>query len=439
MLRVIRTSLWIGATLFVAFAASWVFYMPDRHERGFWQARAGGLILSVGPLQTQAYAATSHSCGPLYRFSSHLKLIELTQGTRIAVADDVLTLSRDGALDPLLFDRIAEIPESCDVDAPDTPRAVFDAIWTAMNEHYAFFDLYDVDWAARAALAPAHDTEMDDAALLALLEKALAGLNDGHIQIATPFRIYTPKQPPAWLTPASGLNRQTLRRIARDALGVPVDRIDGSAIDVALLPDQIVYLIINEMTVGKALGQSGFEAGAAVMTQIAPLLSDAAGLIIDVRYNPGGSDDVALGVASHFAGLARPIFTTTTRVGDGQTAPFTVNLPAHDDSPITTPVVLLTSELTASAAEIFTLAMRTLPQVTVMGERTGGGLSDVAGFVLPNGWRLRLSNQTYRTMDGALYEGIGIPPNIALPFVAADFAAGRDPILAAALAHVRGE
>lgn len=433
MLKTIRTALWIGGALIAAFAVTWLMYMPDRTERGVWRAQAGGMVLSLGPLQAKVFAQTSYSCGLLYAFPAHLKLVELTEGARIAVQGDTLTLTVDGSLDPMIFARIADVPDPCQTPLPATPRSVFDAMWTAMNEHYAFFGLYGVNWQDRAALAPAPDAEMTDEALLALLGKALDGLDDGHIQIAAPFAYFTPKQRPYWLTEDSGLDRQKLAEIARQNLGVPLEQMGGTALEVATLPDGIVYVMIRSMQVDQALGQSGFDAAATAFAQIAPMLRDASGIILDVRYNPGGSDDIALGFASHFTGTDVPIFTKTSRIGTAQSAPFTATLPAYDNTPLETPVIVLTSDLTASAAEIFTLAIRSLPQVTVMGEPTSGGLSDIAAFVLPNGWQLGLSNQTYLTMDGTLYEGIGIPPDVTLTFDTAAFAAGDDPVLAAAI------
>jgi C-terminal processing protease CtpA/Prc len=65
-----------------------------------------------------------------------------------------------------------------------------------------------------------------------------------------------------------------------------------------------------------------------------------------------------------------------------------------------------------SAAEIFSLAMMALPNVTRVGTPTYGILSDSLEKQLPNGWSLGLSNEVYVAADGNLYEGRGIPPNI---------------------------
>lgn len=54
------------------------------------------------------------------------------------------------------------------------------------------------------------------------------------------------------------------------------------------------------------------------------------------------------------------------------------------------PVILLTGPLTASAAEIFTLAMRELLQVTVLGDPTAGALCVIQDGTLPNRWTLEM-------------------------------------------------
>jgi C-terminal processing protease CtpA/Prc len=75
-------------------------------------------------------------------------------------------------------------------------------------------------------------------------------------------------------------------------------------------------------------------------------------------------------------------------------------------------VILLTSRSTVSAAEIFTMSMMQLPQVTLMGRPTSGELSDILARELPNGWQIGLSNEVYAAPDGVVYEIVGIPPHV---------------------------
>jgi carboxyl-terminal processing protease len=78
----------------------------------------------------------------------------------------------------------------------------------------------------------------------------------------------------------------------------------------------------------------------------------------------------------------------------------------------TGPVYYLQSDYTVSAAEIFSLAMMALPNVTRVGTPTYGVLSNALEKKLPNGWSVGLSNEVYVAVDGNLYEGRGIPTNI---------------------------
>jgi len=98
------------------------------------------------------------------------------------------------------------------------------------------------------------------------------------------------------------------------------------------------------------------------------------------------------------------------------------------------PVYLLTSELTASAAEVFTLRMRELPHVVQVGETTQGVFSDSTEKGLPNGWILAMSTETYRDPAGRNYEGAGLAPAIPYRVIGGDLATTtyREAILHAA-------
>lgn len=80
------------------------------------------------------------------------------------------------------------------------------------------------------------------------------------------------------------------------------------------------------------------------------------------------------------------------------------------------PVYLLTSRNTISAAETFSLAMRELPQVTLVGTRTYGSLSDSLGRMLPNGWIVSLSNEIYQSPAGEVFEAKGIAPDVKVEY-----------------------
>lgn len=138
-------------------------------------------------------------------------------------------------------------------------------------------------------------------------------------------------------------------------------------------------------------------------------------LIIDLRVNSGGNDTQALAVASFFVDEPRAAFTKSARLGDGFTPEYDVVIPGCTGVNCRSdlPIALLVSESTVSAGEIFTLAMREIPTVTLVGQPTAGELSDIFARTLPNGWSIGLSNERYLTVDGELFEQVGIPVDIA--------------------------
>ena len=75
-------------------------------------------------------------------------------------------------------------------------------------------------------------------------------------------------------------------------------------------------------------------------------------------------------------------------------------------------VVVLTSPLTASAAEAFLLAITEVTDATVVGGRSFGEFSDAIDWTLPDGTELTLSMETYTTLDGENYEAVGVPVDV---------------------------
>jgi carboxyl-terminal processing protease len=129
-------------------------------------------------------------------------------------------------------------------------------------------------------------------------------------------------------------------------------------------------------------------------------------IIVDVALNGGGSDAAAQIVASFFADERRPVLRY--EAADAPSQEIFVSPRGGGEG---RKVLLLTSEVTASAAESFVLIMRAFPHVTHVGGRTRGGLSSLLPKPFPNGFRVTLAYQRVLDAEGVLYEGIGIPPD----------------------------
>lgn len=149
-------------------------------------------------------------------------------------------------------------------------------------------------------------------------------------------------------------------------------------------------------------------------------LADTSGLIVDVRYNGGGNDYISLAIASRFTDAEFLAYKKYARDGAGATETVESFISPSEFVQYTgKPIVLLTSEDTASAAETFALSMSQLDHVTLVGEATHGIFSDVLEWALPGGHHLEMSNEFYVTPNDVWFEGEGVPTDISVPFFSA--------------------
>lgn len=131
-----------------------------------------------------------------------------------------------------------------------------------------------------------------------------------------------------------------------------------------------------------------------------------------MRLNGGGYDEVGLAIASRFTDQRRQAMSKTARGYYGETKPVTADIYPEGNAPYLKPVIIIAGPDTASAAEVFLIAMNNLPNVTIMGENSSGDLSNILGKQLPNGWEFGLSNEVYLDHLGKSHEVIGFPPEI---------------------------
>ncbi|MES2826256.1 MAG: S41 family peptidase [Pseudomonadota bacterium] len=187
--------------------------------------------------------------------------------------------------------------------------------------------------------------------------------------------------------------------------------------------ENIGYLIIGSMadyTEGKSTIISDIASDVAIaeaaISEALKDLEDTEGLIIDVRFNGGGDDRVALTFVRHFMNQSQVVYSKSAGRGAWATPKKEVVLDPQTDNLYLKPTAVLVSGDTASAAELFTIAMGSLPHVTIIGEPTAGEFSDILVKRLTSDILFGVSNETYLDVQGNNYEGIGIPADIAVPF-----------------------
>lgn len=169
-----------------------------------------------------------------------------------------------------------------------------------------------------------------------------------------------------------------------------------------------------------------------------PMLTNAKGLVIDLRWNSGGYDIVSQRILSYFIDKPLLIGSKSYRTKNGFSKP--VNIIVHPTTfdRYLGPIVVLTSGITMSAAETFLLGIAAREQVTIIGEPSNGGFSDSLPKQLPNGMSFTLSNERYVDHNGESYEYRGYPVEKNFEYLnATDLKAEKDSALIEAMKIIK--
>jgi len=133
------------------------------------------------------------------------------------------------------------------------------------------------------------------------------------------------------------------------------------------------------------------------------------GAVLDLRNNPGGLLTAAVGVSDDFLD-AGTIVTTRGRLQDAN-----MSFKAHPGDQLGgAPMIVLTNNGTASAAEIVSGALKDNHRALIMGQRTFG--KGVVQTVLPLDAEhaVKITTARYYTPNGTSIQAEGIKPDIAL-------------------------
>jgi carboxyl-terminal processing protease len=160
---------------------------------------------------------------------------------------------------------------------------------------------------------------------------------------------------------------------------------------------------------------------------------DARGIIIDLRGNPGGIGVMAMGVGNHF--VTEPDLKLGTMTTRAMKLNFVLNPQAE---PYTGKVAVLVDGLSLSTSEILAGGLQSVGRGRVFGTPTGGAALPSVIEVLPNGDRFQCAFADYVDASGARLEGRGVTPDQRVELTREALLAGRDPVVEAAVAWIRG-
>ncbi len=131
-------------------------------------------------------------------------------------------------------------------------------------------------------------------------------------------------------------------------------------------------------------------------------------LILDLRDNPGGLLDQAVGVSEKFLEAGQMVVYTQGRRRQMRSERY-----ARSKNPILDlPMVVLVNNGSASASEIVSGCLQDVQRAVIVGEQTFGKGSVQSILPLPDGSALRLTTAKYYTPSEKTIHDVGIAPDI---------------------------
>lgn len=169
-------------------------------------------------------------------------------------------------------------------------------------------------------------------------------------------------------------------------------------------------------------------------------LRDARALILDFRRNGGGDAEAMIDVASAFLTSGLNMGQFTDRFG------YSYSIATRTKSPFiaqvieqtTVPVIILSSERTSSAAEIFIATFKSAGRARIIGTETCGCVLAIRQrHTLPDGGILDVSEMDYQTAAADRLEKQGIKPDITAAVERAHLYEKRDRAMEIAVAELK--
>jgi carboxyl-terminal processing protease len=318
------------------------------------------------------------------------------------------------------------------------PEKNFEDLWRTFHNRYPFFELRKVDWKMQYdTFRPKVTRNTSDDQLFEIFCQMLDPLDDGHVeleaQVSGKKRYFNPEPKPRFWQEFTRrqivqLFKTTGKTLVANGFGRPQET---QAWMLRYCRSRTFgYIRILELEGVKKQRLT------TALDTLARDFEDLDGFVIDIRDNPGGDDSTAITIINRFCDRKRVAFHRQTKIGPGEddyTPLKTWHIEPQGDVQFTGPIALLTCDSVFSGGEAFALAIRQLPHVTIIGDRTNGIFSYQLEKKLPNRWRYCLSYQKYCSADMVCYEGKGVPVDIKLFNKKADIKNGVDPLITRAL------
>lgn len=261
-----------------------------------------------------------------------------------------------------------------------------------------------------------------------LLQKMLSGLHAPRIQI------WPSQSQSLWSNPFGTPVKVSLSLLARVVPNWEQKSDNGNAVYAGRFSDGIGYIYQNWY-------DGGSDPGKATVLRTITDLADSRALILDLRSCSSASNlKMVEAVASRFIEhpvlYARETPRTTSAVATGEPAKELRLEPSATAPHVAAQLAVLIGPGTTGMSEQLALMLKQAPGCMLIGQKTAGLLGTDEKIDLDNGVHVSLPKYGVTLPDGTdMAEGVR--PDIDVPATQDDFAAGRDPVLEAALKVLR--
>ena len=443
---------------------------------GVWTENGYGLYLEVSEDRVKIYEAAESSCIETADIE-RIRLLDVLGGTNQEMDGSTAfsLVSNGNTLLPIAerrFSKVNAVPESCETLAGDSAVEVVSHLAAMVSQYHAFLNERGVNWGVEVAnaLVEAQSVQTDEQ-LKDLLANLLSTIHDPHVVlVAEPFNLSTDDQSEYLERAAEQLVFTEMvaspeyvlatEFYAAGGQGSPEEYIQGEYLKIfGAIESQLDGPLqssggANEDAIFWGTlqnGRFGYIAKTelegidpdfngisdisptvpvarltAIMNDIAAAMQGIEGVIVDLRFAPGGTSSLDRVFTSYL--INQTFSYADVTVGSEQAV--SVSLDPVENSSLAVPKVVLSGAGILSSAEDIVLALRAAGNTMIVGESTAGALSDMLFLQLPNGWVFSVSNQVWRDHNGIVWEVEGIPPNIereALP--KADRDSGMDTLV----------
>lgn len=303
------------------------------------------------------------------------------------------------------------------------PVDVFEQVWNLLNDNYPYFEQRGIDW---NVLHKVYVTKISpfstEEELFNTLCNMLEHFNDGHINLEAGKKRFCSS-----IRTNSKMEDFSWKLVSDKYLNKNFKASPDSMFFYGWLSDELAYMRIRRFPPKEVIEK--------YIDTIIGELAKAKGIILDIRGNPGGNGFGVAALGSRFADRKRLYEKNINRIDQSKTYTSPTYHYVEPLGPIQykSPVILLQNAYSESGSDAFALAMRVLPNVTSIGENTGGCFATYYPEKLMNGWTLTMPWSYVVDQNDFCWEGMGVPPNIRKLNTKEDIAAGNDKVLELAL------